>query len=331
MSELTLLGLDDARWSEFVTGRKDALPFHLPAWAHLLAECYGFRPFVAALLRNGAVESGLPVLAVRRRRWVALPFTDVCPPLGPAGPLAAALDTARGRATLEVRSALPGASGVPAAWQHVLALDRDPERAREGFHRSQVQRNIRRAEREGVLVRTATVETDLTETFYALHVRTRRRLGAPVQRRRFFSLLWRHLLAEGHGCALIAEHEGVPAAGAVFLTAGTTVVYKYGASDERLWGARPNHAIFWHAIRAACADGRERLDFGRTDFADTGLREFKLGWGAAEEQLVYSSLGGRLRAPPLHASGGSSAARRVLQTSPPWVCRAAGLLYGYAA
>jgi CelD/BcsL family acetyltransferase involved in cellulose biosynthesis len=117
----------------------------------------------------------------------------------------------------------------------------------------------------------------------------------------------------------------------VFLTAGSTVVYKYGASDDRLWGVRPNHAIFSHAIRAACADGMERFDFGRTDFDDIGLREFKLGWGAAESQLVHSSLGGRLHAPPLHASAGSSAARRVLRTSPPWVCRAAGLLYGYAA
>jgi CelD/BcsL family acetyltransferase involved in cellulose biosynthesis len=331
VSELALLELDDARWSEFAGGRNDVLPFHLPAWTRVLAECYGFRPFVAVLLQRGAVEAGLPVLEIRRRRWVALPFTDVCPPLGPAGPLAAALDAARGQATLEVRSALPGAPGVPAAWQHVLALDRDPELTRAGFHRSQVQRNIKRAEREGVVVRTATVEADLTEIFYALHLRTRRRLGAPVQRRRFFSLLWRHLLAEGHGYALIAEHEGVPAAAAVFLTAGPTVVYKYGASDERLWGVRPNHALFWHAIRASCVEGRTRLDFGRTDFDDTGLREFKLGWGAAEERLVYSTLGGRLHAPPLHTSAGSAAARRVLRTSPPWVCRAAGLLYGYAA
>jgi CelD/BcsL family acetyltransferase involved in cellulose biosynthesis len=330
VSELALLELGDPRWSEFVESRDDALPFHLPSWARLLAECYGFRPFVAAQLRNGAVEAGLPILEVRRRRWIALPFTDVCPPLGPAGPLAAGLERARARATVEVRSALPGAHGVPAAWRHVLALEADPERVRTGFHRSQVQRSIKRSERDGVAVRVATAERDLTETFYGLHVRTRRRLGAPVQRRRFFSLLWRNVLAEGHGYALLAEHDGRPAAGAVFLTAGQTVVYKYGASDERLWGVRPNHAIFWHAIRAACAEGHRHLDFGRTDFADAGLREFKLGWGAEEDELVYSWLGVALPA-PLRAGRSSVALRRVLQTSPQWVCRAAGLLYGHAA
>ena len=327
MSDLELLELGDPRWAELSAARADALPFHLPSWSRLLAECYGFRPFVAARLRHGAVEAGLPVLEVRRRRWVALPFTDACPPLGPLG---AELDRARGRATLEVRSALHGAEGVPAAWHHVLALDADPERVRAGFHRSQVQRSIKRAERDGVTVRVATTERDLTETFYALHVRTRRRLGAPVQRRRFFSLLWRHMLAEGHGYALLAEHEGRPAAAAVFLTAGETVVYKYGASDERLWSVRPNHAIFWHAIRAACADGCARFDFGRTDFADEGLREFKLGWGAQESELVYSSLGAAPHAPG-RAGRSTAAVRHVLRTSPPWVCRAAGLLYGYAA
>src|SRR5207253_11199806 len=107
----------------------------------------------------------------------------------------------------------------------------DAHEVHAGFHRSQVQRNIKRSEREGVTVRVASRERDVTETFYALHVRTRRRLGVPVQRRRFFALLWRRLIEPGHGYALVAEHDGRPAAAAVFLAAGRTTVYKFGASD----------------------------------------------------------------------------------------------------
>lgn len=322
MSELAFLEPEDSRWAALAAAHPDALPFHLPAWSRLLADAYGFRPFVAALLDGDAVEAGLPLLEVRGR-WVALPFTDVCPPLGPAPALVSALDAARGETPVEVRAALPRAAGVAVAWRHVLALDADPY-AR--FHPSQVQRNIRRAERERVVVRPAATEEDVTERYYALHVRTRRRLGAPTQRRRFFALLWRRLLAPGHGFALLAERDGVPAAGAIFLAAGRTVVYKYGASDERLWSARPNHALFWEAIRRSCTAGATRFDFGRTDFADAGLREFKRAWGAAEEELVYSALGAMPR-----AGGLNPLARRVLRTAPPWVCRAAGLLYGRAA
>lgn len=293
------------------------LPFHLPAWSSLLAECYGFRPFVCG---------GLPVLEISRRRWSSLPFTDLCPPLGDPAQTVRALEAARGSVRVDVRAPLPGVPGVAVGWRHVLALHDDVE---SSFHHSQVRRNVKRAEREGVHVRVATRESDVTETYYALHVRTRRRLGAPVQRRRYFALLWRHMLAAGHGYALIAEHEGRPAAAAIFLTAGRTTVYKYGASDERLWSVRPNHLLFREAIRHACADGHAAFDFGRTDFDDQGLREFKLGWGACEEELVYSSLGG---APAAQRGRRAAAlARRTLQTAPPWVCRAAGLLYGHAA
>jgi hypothetical protein len=294
------------------------LPFHLPAWSQLLADCYGFRPFVCG---------GLPVLAVSRRRWSSLPFTDLCPPLCDPAATARALEAARGSARVDVRAPLPGVPGAPVAWRHVLELSENVE---SGFHHSQVKRNIKRAEREGVSVRVATCEADVTQTYYALHVRTRRRLGAPVQRRRYFSLLWKHMLEAGHGYALIAEHEERPAAAAIFLTAGRTTVYKYGASDDRLWNVRPNHLIFRDAIRCALDCGHTTFDFGRTDFDDLGLREFKLGWGAAEEELVYSTLGGEPATAPRGARA-AALARRTIQTAPPWVCRAAGLLYGHAA
>ena len=37
------IALDDPRWLTFVTSNPGAGPFHHPAWAQTIAECYGLR------------------------------------------------------------------------------------------------------------------------------------------------------------------------------------------------------------------------------------------------------------------------------------------------
>jgi hypothetical protein len=101
-SSLISLDLDDPRWSAFVASRPEALPYHHPAWAALLAETYGYRGFALALADTGdRLCAGLPFLEVGghtgRPRWVALPFTDVCPVLGDVD----AVDTFTGELALE--------------------------------------------------------------------------------------------------------------------------------------------------------------------------------------------------------------------------------------
>ncbi|HEX6654942.1 MAG TPA: GNAT family N-acetyltransferase, partial [Candidatus Limnocylindria bacterium] len=110
-----------------------------------------------------------------------------------------------------------------------------------------------------------------------------------------------------------------------------TVVYKFGASDAGAWSLRPNHLLFWDAIRSACEEGYATFDFGRTDAGQDSLAAFKRSWGATEEPLVYSALG---RVAPAGTSRGM--ATRLLATvirhSPSFVCRATGeLLYRFVA
>jgi CelD/BcsL family acetyltransferase involved in cellulose biosynthesis len=131
---------------------------------------------------------------------------------------------------------------------------------------------------------------------------------------------------------LIVEAAGQPIAAAVLLTWNGTVIYKFGASDESSWSLRPNHLLFWHAIRAACEQGGRWFDFGRTDIGQEGLRNFKLSWGAVEEPLFYGMVGGT----PESAPSGEGIATRVLgpviRHGPLLLCRAAGeTLYRYVA
>jgi CelD/BcsL family acetyltransferase involved in cellulose biosynthesis len=339
---LVELGLDDARWSRFLDLRSEALPFHHPAWATLLAECYGYRPFVLGLV-DGAetVVAGVPVAEIRhlrRRRWVSLPFTDVCPPLlserVDADRFAEMLGEARrgaGATSLELRAPLaePAAYAYSDAVLHTLELESDPDAVFARFHHSQVRRNVRRAEREGLELRVAERESDLTETFYNLHLQTRRRLGVPVQPRRFFRKLWAHLLESGLGWLTLVYFKERPVAGAVFLAWQRSITYKFGASDPAFWRLRPNHLIFWSAIRRGCEDGYRSFDFGRTDDEDRSLRAFKDGWGTSEERLVYTVLADR--EPQRGAGRPLRLCRPVLRRSPAWACRAVGeLLYRFA-
>jgi CelD/BcsL family acetyltransferase involved in cellulose biosynthesis len=327
------LELEDPRWRELVESCPEAGPFHLPAWARLLGDTYGYRAFaIGAEDESGKLHAGVPLLELRGGRRVSLPFTDACAPLALSAAglasLAGALARAAGR--FEIRAPFPGAAAHAVAVEHLLPLKADPQLVFSGLHKSRMQRPIAKAEREGVAIRTGDSPADLVETFYDLHVQTRRRQGVPVQPRRFFELLWERMIEPGHGFVLVAEAEGAPAAAGVFLSWNGTTVYKFGASDDALLRVRPNHLLLWDAIRRSCERGDRTFDFGRTDFDNAGLRSFKSGFGAGERPLVYAQFGDGT----VYAGGGraSRALAPVIRRSPPWVCRGLGeVLYKYAA
>jgi CelD/BcsL family acetyltransferase involved in cellulose biosynthesis len=345
LSRLVRIDLDNPAWQELVANHPHALPFHHAAWAQMLAECYGFSGFGLALDdgQRGWV-AGIPVLETRgllgRRRWISLPFTDLCPPLVFGNDelrarLELEVNAARreaGVTSAEFRAAPSGEDALPrpAGLRHTLQLERDPEKTFNRLKPS-VRNKIRSADRSGVTIARAENEDDLTRTFYALHTETRRRLGVPVQPRRYFSLLWRRVLEPGLGFLLVAKAGGRPVAAAVFLGWKGTVVYKYGASDANAWKLRPNNAVLWHAINWACENGYSIFDFGRTEPGNQGLREFKRGWGTEETPLVYTLLG------PAELSGaqterGARLIAPVIRRAPTFVCRGIGrALYRYAA
>jgi lipid II:glycine glycyltransferase (peptidoglycan interpeptide bridge formation enzyme) len=165
------------------------------------------------------------------------------------------------------------------------------------------------------------------DVFYRLHLETRRRLGVPVQPKRFLDLLWEHVIQPGLGFIVLARRAGRPLAGAVFLAWNGNLIYKFGASDARSWELRPNNLVIWTAIDWACRNGFRQLDFGRSDLENQGLRDFKSRWGAPETPLVYSYVA---TSPP-----GSTprlvmrAVAKLIRSSPPIVCRLLGeVLYG---
>src|SRR5437870_6347800 len=214
---LLVMALEDERWLDFVVSHPEALPFHHPSWARVLSESYDYPAFVLAVAdEEGRITAGMPVMEIRKRlrspRWVSLPFTDQCPPLAADQVMTARLvhlaDGAREHANvarLEVHADLPTGDvhRHPRGVAHLLSLTPDPELTFKRFSRSQVQRNVRKAQRVGLTLRRADTVDDLTESFYGLHLRTRRRHGVPVQPRRFFDVLWRLVIAPREGFVLL--------------------------------------------------------------------------------------------------------------------------------
>lgn len=344
---LTSLAIDSTAWGEFVQQHPRATLFHHPAWARFIAACYHYHPFVLAILNEQRqIEAGLPMIEVKGliggRRWISLPFTDHCAPL--TSPRITIADLSAGLAAAQREYDLPRIevrwrlSEQPIVWTrtraalHTLDLGPSPDQLFERFTKMH-QRNVRKATREEVSV-GIDPSLDGMKAYYRLHVVTRRRQGTPVQPWHFFKLLWEQLIAKGLGFVLLAHSGSTCVAGAVFLTWNRTLVYKYGASDLAYTSTRANHLLFWTAIEWGCQHGFETFDWGRSDLGNQGLRDFKSGWGAREEELAYSFISPT--PPTQHAEGGlraraTTAAATVIRHSPPQLCRSLGeILYRYA-
>ncbi len=343
-SRLFTCDLTDPRWLAFVQSQPEATIFHHPAWANLLAESYGYRPF--ALIQtdvDGSIEAGLPMMEVRSsitgRRFVSLPFTDYCQPLARnaeglawlTANLSGWQQSTRAR-RIEIRGEvlrMAGAYLSPVGVRHLLTLETDSDQVFRRFKRTQVQQPIQKAQRDGVQARISRSPDDLA-IFYRLHWQTRQRVGTPVQPKRFMARLWTSLIESGLGFVVLAHNDSQPIAGAVFLTWNRTLIYKYSASDPAHWKLRPNNLVLWTAIQWGCEHGYHLFDFGKTDLDNQGLRDFKSGWGATEVPLIYSYIGD---VPLNHTAGLTKRAlSKLIQHSPPIVCQTIGeLLYGHFA
>jgi len=166
---------------------------------------------------------------------------------------------------------------------HTIDLRGNIESIRRKFHYS-VGRNIRRAEREGLVYDEGNSEV-LLQQFYQLLVGTRRRQKLPPQPLRWF----RNLIAS-FGTSLkirVASKSGIPIASILTLGHKNTVTYKYGCSDARFHPLGGVALVLWSTIQQAKAEGYQQLDLGRSDSCNQGLSTFKEHWGGIRSDLHY--------------------------------------------
>ncbi len=293
--------LTDSRWPEFVRNHPCASAFHTRGWLEALRTTYGYRPAaMAACGPTGELLAALPFCCVESwltgRRIISLPFSDHCQPLVSsreeseelAGSLIEAV-AVRSYKYIELRpqyvsASMPHFGNLCHFYLHQLDLRPGATEVFKRFHRDSIQRRIRRAEREKLRVEAGR-SSQLINAFYGLMLRTRRRHGLPPQ-----PPAWFENLSSALGDALLIRvvyKDNQAIAGIVTLTHRKTVVYKYGASDERFHNLGGMPFVFWHAIQDAISAGYEEMDMGRTDIDNPGLITFKEHWGATQTELRY--------------------------------------------
>jgi hypothetical protein len=273
--------------------------FHTRPWARVLHDTYGHEPFYFSHIVNARIQALLPTMQVSScltgRRGVSLPFTDFCPALfGSASEGQALVKTVldHGRLSrwryVEFRTnESMDCEAEPSVrfYGHFLDLGRKTEDLYKGLTAA-MRRGIRKALAASLRVEMhANLES--IRTFYSLHCRTRRRHGIPPQPLVFFENIARHVLSAGRGFVALALLQNKPVGAAVFFQNGAQALYKFGASDFRCQHLRPNNLLMWEAIKHCVELGCSSLHLGRTSQGQEGLRRFKLGFGAQEQNINY--------------------------------------------
>jgi hypothetical protein len=295
--------ITDASWDRWIGSHPKATVFHTSAWARVLTDTYSHQPFYLNLSIRGQPLALVPMMEVRswltRLRGICLPFSDSCGPLlfgrcsvETITKKLTQLGGERGWSYFEVRDSaiLPkGGRASESYWSHTLDLTPGNAALSANFS-SSARRALRKAGRSELITQVRTDAEGMAQ-FYSLHVRTRRKHGAPPQPRRFFASIQKHIIDAGLGCIVTAEKAKRPLAAAIFFTLNHYAIYKFGASDERWQEFRPNNLVIAEAINFLADSSVRTLHFGRTDKTNEGLRRFKLSWGAAEEEISYGKFG----------------------------------------
>lgn len=289
----------DPQWDETVSSFADANTFHTSSWAKTLKLSYRYQPLYAVWEKGGQPVCLVPLMEIKSiltgRRGVSLPFTDWCPIISDGSLSHSDLleelmvkGNSRKWKTLELReSEEPVAEDSASSAYLVHELDLKPgEDDLFGQFRGSTKRNIRKAAKLGVTIVEDNSPGGMKE-FCRLNVITRRDHGLPPQPAVFFNNLYKNIISQGGGRILLAKHENCTVAASIYLCFNGKALYKYGASDRSQQHLRANNLLMWEAIRRYAGEGARSLHFGKTDSDQSGLLQFKRGWGAEERGLQY--------------------------------------------
>ncbi len=291
-------------WDEHLANFPKYSFFHSASWARVLNHAYGHTPHYLILTHKQKRLALLPIMEVNSRftgrRGVSLPFTDHCEPLlnGYHPELLQGvlqLGRARNWKYWECRGwegIAPASATSLTFYRHILKLRPGADLLWTSLDPA-VRRAVHKAERSNLRV-DFSQDLNALKEFYRLHCTTRRRHGLPPQSFAFFRKIYDEILAQNNGWIVRASLPGAKGskhdtaiAAAVFFHFGKKVVFKFAASDPRHATVRANNLVMWEAIKSYAQHGFDLLDFGRTSLTQEGLRRFKSGWGATEEQLHY--------------------------------------------
>jgi serine/alanine adding enzyme len=288
-----------AEWDALVRGEQGWTHFHLYGWKDVIERTLGHDCLYLAAEDGSGIAGVLPLVRVRSALFghflVSMPFVNYGGPLGSPEAVQAlavhAVELARqgGVKLLELRSRVPLPLELPASHRKitvVLDLPSDPSTLWQALG-SKLRSQIKRPQKEGLVVRFGPAEVD---PFYAVFAEHMRDLGTPAMPRRFFRAIAEAFSEDAwFGCAY---HQGR----AVACGAG----FRWGNELELTWASAlgaynrlaPNMLLYWAFMERAVQGGVTLFNFGRCS-PGAGTHRFKRQWGSRDEQLWWYQLAER--------------------------------------
>jgi FemAB-related protein (PEP-CTERM system-associated) len=283
----------DAQWDEFVRNQRGWTHFHLAGWRRVIERVFHHECLYLSASANGAMVACLPLVRVQSvvfgRFLVSMPFLNYGGPLGSEAGIRALTTEAvriadRHRVKLlELRSGVPLSIDLSVSHRKVtfiLDLPSTPEALWSSLP-AKLRSQIRRPQKDGVVVRSG---ADQVGAFYDVFAQHMRDLGTPVMPRRFFETVADVFPDDVHFA--VAYHDNEPVAcGCGFL---------WGEEFEITWASAlrshkalsPNMLVYWELMAEMSRRGVRRFNFGRCT-PGSGTYRFKTQWGGRETPLWW--------------------------------------------
>lgn len=280
---LALVEPDAEAWDRFVHSHEHGNLLQTSGWG-MLKSCSGWQVRRLALTGADGIVAGAQVL-LKRRFGLSVAYV-------PRGPLLGA-DSVTNRRLLRALEALshrnraiflrielnllesdPQANTVHAELLQAGFVARDPLQPRSSIHLNLApdpdrllaamskghRADIRRAAREGVLVREGTGEVDV-DAFYAIMQSTSARAEFGIHSRDYYATALRTFAVTGDALLLLAEWHGAIVATAMMFADARAGSYLYSGSTAEGLKSGAQHAIQWQAIQWARKRGCAVYDF----------------------------------------------------------------------
>jgi len=312
VAKLSLMQLPDNGkdlWNNFVSADSHACVYHLWEWGDALYKTYNLRRRYLAVKEDQRIVGVLPTFYIRglffADKIVSLPFCEYGGPL-----LADYSDQSMAKGVLmmlmknvyemgeklkidyiELRqpptsfSTFFSFAGFEVLRRYVTfkvdltVSESEIWRNLDG----RTRRHVKKAMRIGTEVKD--VDVDSLKHYYALYLRTQKKLGSPPHSYAFFRNVYEGFVPRGLLRMLLAVYEGKPIAGIMVFCFNGKLYWWNNVLDRKYASLDPTDLLLWHLIRWGVENNFRVLDLGRTRPENTGVYHFKSGWGGQEISL----------------------------------------------
>ena len=288
----------DGDWGRTVEALGTSGLAHAGQWRTVIRNTYGHDPLYLSAEDGDGGRGVLPAFIVRRPVGgtvvSSMPFLDGG---GPCGSSAAVVDALVARLLDEARRVgahaveLRCAQRLAVDWEPMehkvnlsLAVPRDAGRLWARFDGS-VRNQIRKAERAGLSVVFGGAEQ--LDEFYTIFATRMRELGSPVHARLLFTVIF-EAFRDRARVALVRKGES-PIGGLVAVAFKDVLTVPWASCASAYRSLCPNMLLYWETIGAACREGFQSFDFGRSS-RGSGTYRFKRQWGAEEQPLFWYTI-----------------------------------------